>query len=57
MKGHKLLLSLIGIFVTLVAVVTVVIIFKNEIVDFFVALKDKFDEKRAGGEFSDYADM
>ncbi|MCL2124901.1 MAG: hypothetical protein FWH33_02795 [Oscillospiraceae bacterium] len=59
MKGYKLILCAVCAFVTVVAAVTAVVIFRNEIIEFFVDLKDKVDIKkfRRNGEYEDYADM
>ena len=59
MKGNKLLLCAICAFVTVVAAITAIIIFRNEIAEFFVDVKDKIDIKkfRRNGEYADYADM
>ena len=59
MKGNKLILCAVGAFVAVAAAVTAIVIFRNEIADFFVDIKDKIDFKRfrRNGEFADYADM
>jgi len=59
MKGHKLILTAICVFVTVVAAITAIIIFRNEIAELFVDVKSKIDEKRIlhNGEYSDYADV
>ena len=59
MKGYKLVLCAICVFVTVAAAITAIIIFRNEIAGFFVALKSKIDEKKIqhNGEFADYADI
>ena len=59
MKGHKLLLYVIGAIVAILAVVTAIVIFRNEIAYLFSELKDKIDEKRHrhNGEYADYADV
>ena len=59
MKGNKLLLCAVCAFVTVVAAVTAVVIFRNEIAEFFAEIKDKIDIKRfrRNGEYADYADM
>ena len=59
MRCTKLLLCAICAFITIVAAITAIVIFRNEIAFFFVDLKDKFDEKRLrrNGEYADYADM
>ena len=59
MKQNKLLLCAICAFVTVAAAVTAIIIFRNEIADLFVEIKEKVDIKkfRRNGEYADYADM
>ena len=59
MKSSKLLLCAVCAFVTVVAAVTAIIIFRNEIAEFFVDVKDRIDINRfrRNGEFADYADM
>ena len=60
MKSKKLLLCAVCAFVTVAAAVTALIIFRNEIGDFFVDIKEKIDFKRFrrnNGEYADYADM
>ena len=59
MKGYKLILCAVCAFVTVVAAVTAVVIFRNEITEFFADLKGKIDIKkfRHNGEYADYADM
>ena len=59
MKGYKLILCAVCAFVTVVAAVTAIVIFRNEIVDFFADIKEKVDIKkfRRNGEYADYADM
>ena len=60
MKGYKLVLCALCAFVTVVAAITAIIVFRNEIADFFVVVKDKIDDKKwfgKNGEFADYADV
>ena len=59
MNGNKLLLCAICAFVTVVAAVTAIIIFRNEIAEFFVDVKERIDisKLRRNGEYADYADM
>ena len=59
MKGNKLILCAVCAFVTVVAAVTAVIIFRNEIAELFVEVKEKIDlhKFRRNGEYADYADM
>ena len=59
MKGSKLILCAICVVVTIIAAVTAIIIFRNEIAEFFVDVKSKIDEKKIqrNGEFADYADI
>ena len=59
MKEHKLILYAICVIVTVAAAVTAIIIFRNEIAEFFMDVKSKIDEKKLqhNGEFADYADI
>ena len=59
MKGTKLVLCALCAFVTVVAAITAIIIFRNEIAYFLADIKDKIDEKRLrrNGEYADYADI
>ena len=59
MKGTKLVLTAVCAFVTVVAAITAIVVFRNEIAYFFADIKDKIDEKRVrrNGEYADYADM
>ena len=59
MNGNKLLLCAICAFVTVVAAITAIVIFRNEIAEFFADVRDKVDIKRfrRNGEYADYADM
>ena len=59
MKGYKLILCAVCAFVTVVAAVTAIVIFRNEIIEFFADIKEKVDFKklRRNGEYADYADM
>ena len=59
MKVNKLLLCAVCAFVTVVAAITAIVIFRNEIAEFFVEIKDKIDINRfrRNGEYADYADM
>ena len=59
MKSTKLLLCAVCAFVTVIAAITAVIIFRNEIAEFFVDVKDRIDINRfrRNGEYADYADM
>ena len=59
MRGHKLILCAICVFVTVAAAVTAIIIFRNEIAEFFMDVKTKIDVKKLkhNGEFADYADI
>jgi undecaprenyl pyrophosphate phosphatase UppP len=58
MRGVRLILCIICAILTIAAIVAAIIIFRNEIVRFFVGLKDKLDEKRfrRNGEYEDYVD-
>jgi len=59
MREYKLIICAIGVGVALVAAVTAVMVFRNEIIDFFVGLKDTIEDKRFSRrtEYADYADM
>ena len=60
MKGYKLVLCAVCAFITVLAAITAILIFKNEIIDFFVDVKEKVGSKilrRNGGEYADYADV
>ena len=59
MRCTKLLLCAICTFMTIIAAVTAIVIFRNEIAFFFVEMKDRIDEKRLrrNGEYADYADI
>ena len=54
-----MLLCAVCVFVTVIAAITAIIIFRNEIAEFFVDVKDKIDlnKFRRNGEYADYADM
>ena len=58
MKGTKLVLCTICAFLTVIAAITAIVIFRNEIAYFLADVKDKIDEKRflQKGEYADYAD-
>jgi len=59
MDGKKLLLTAVCAFVAVAAAITAILIFRNEIAEFFVDVKDKIDIRRfrRNGEYADYADM
>ena len=59
MKVSKLIFSLICVFVAIVAIVTAIVIFRNEIADCCANFKDKISRNKCcnNGEFSDYADI
>ena len=60
MKGTKLILCVVGAFLAIIAAITAIIIFRNEIVCILTGIKDKAEEKnwfRTKGEFADYADV
>jgi len=59
MKGHKLIVYAICVFITVTAAITAIAIFRNEIAEFFVDIKSKIDEKKqqSAGEYADYADI
>jgi len=60
MKKPKFGISIILAIVALIAAITAIVIFRNEIVFFISDVKDKVKEKKwfeKGGEFADYADV
>ena len=59
MKCNKLLLCAVCAFVTVIAAITAIVIFRNEIAEFFVDVKERIDLNRfrRNGEYADYADM
>jgi hypothetical protein len=59
MHGKKLIICAVGAGIALIAAVTAIIIFRNEIIDFFLGLKDAIEDKKFSRrtEFADYADM
>ena len=59
MKNNKLLFGAICALLAAITVVVAIVIFRNEIADFFLTLKSKIDVKklRHNGEYADYADM
>ncbi|MCL2046501.1 MAG: hypothetical protein FWG88_08970 [Oscillospiraceae bacterium] len=58
MRKHKLLLCASCAFVTMVAAITALVIFKKEITEFFMDIKGKIDVKKyRNGEYSEYAEM
>jgi len=59
MKGNKLLVCVICTVVAVAAAVAAIVIFKKEIADFFVDIKDRVDIKkfRRNGEYADYDDI
>ena len=59
MKGTKLLLCAVCAFVTVVAAITAIIIFRNEIAEFFIDVKEKIEinKFRRNDEYADYADI
>ena len=59
MKGNnKLLITVICTVVAVIAAITAIVIFRNEIAEFFADVKQKVDFKkfRRNGEFEDYED-
>ena len=59
MNGKKILLSAVCAFVAVAAAITAIIVFRNEIIEFFVEVKEKIDAKRfhRNGEYADFADI
>jgi len=58
MKGVKLLLCIICVFLTIVAAAAAIVIFKKEIACFLADMKEKFLKKDSccSGDYADYAD-
>ena len=58
MNGNKILVFAICGFVTVVAALSAIYLFRNEIADFFVDIRARIDEKmmRREGEYADYED-
>jgi len=59
MKGNKVLFYAVCGFVAVVAAITAIYLFRNEIADFFVDIKARVDEKmlHRSGEYVDYEDV
>ena len=59
MKGLKLVITITCVVVAIAAAVTAIVIYRNQIAEFFVDMKSKIDEKKlqSNGEFADYADL
>ena len=59
MKETKIILYAFCAFVAVVAAVTAIVLFRNEIAYFLSDMKDKIDEKRfrRNGEYDDFADI
>ena len=59
MKGTKLILCAVCAFLTVVAAITAIVMFRNEIADFFADVLGKIEDNRyrKSGEFADYADL
>jgi len=60
MKCSKIILYAVCTFVAVVAVITAIVIFRNEIACVLSDIKEKIDEKKLfsrNGEFADYADV
>jgi hypothetical protein len=61
MSNKKILFSAIGVFLTLAAAITAVIIFRREILSFLEEIKAKLpdapDILRRKDEYTDYADV
>ena len=59
MKISKLVFSFMCVFVAIIAIVTAIVIFRNEIADCCANFKEKFNRKNCcgNGEYSDYADI
>ena len=59
MKGYKLVLCIICAAATIIAAITAIVIFRNEIADYCADIKEKISGKviRRNGEYADYADI
>ena len=59
MKGTKLILCAVCAFLTVVAAITAIVMFRNEIADFFADVLGRIEDNRYrnSGEFADYADL
>ena len=62
MKGHKLIICAIGAAIAIVAAVTAIVIFRNEITEFFMDMRERVEKVshkvlRRNGEYADYADV
>ena len=59
MKGTKLILCAFCAIVTVVAAIAAIVVFRNEIAEFFIDVKARIDEKRfqRNGEYADFADL
>lgn len=59
MKGIKLILCIVCAVVAIGAAVAAIVLFRNQIADFFADVKAKVDEKKLkkNGEFADFADV
>ena len=62
MKGSKLILIAVCAAITIIAAAAAIIIFRNEIAEFFMDVRDKVEKVsgkilRRNGEMSDFADV
>ena len=60
MKNKKSIIGIISAVVVIVAAITAIIVFRQEICDFFTSLKEKADSKKSKftpEEFEDFADI
>ena len=59
MKGYKLVLCVVCAAATIVAAITAIVIFRNEIACYCADLKEKLNAKvlKRNGEYADYADI
>jgi len=57
MLGSRLVLRAIGAAVTIGAAIAVAAVFRDEIVDFIVDVKNRIDEKKNNCESLDYIDV
>lgn len=59
MRGSKLLICAVCALIAVVAAITAIVVFRKQIVEFLVDVKEKIDinKLRHNGEYADYADV
>ena len=62
MKGSKLILCAVCACITIIAAATAMVIFRHEISEFFIDVRDKVEKAggkilRRNGEYADFADV